>query len=74
MEVVIHYEENFKRLNANNSTPPPALTPHGLTSGTITCDDPRCNRGFPCGADNLCRDRMPDVSERDALIAYLLTL
>lgn len=72
-DVVINYEEVFKRASALNPTGGP-LTPDVLTTGTITCGDPRCANPTPCSADNWCRDRPNVPSERAALVAFMQTL
>ena len=72
-DVVIHYEEFFKRVNAINPPETSPLTPAVLTTG-ISCDDPKCPADTLCSADNLCRDRPNVPSERAALVAYLETL
>src|SRR5262249_60931802 len=72
-DVVIHYEEAFKRASALNPPETAPLTPAVLTTG-IKCSDPKCPVGTPCSADNLCRDRPNVPSERAALLAYLMTL
>jgi hypothetical protein len=70
-DVVIHYEEFFKRVNAINPASTPR-TPGILTTGML-CSDPRC-AGNTCSQDGLCRDRPNVPSERAALVAYLKTL
>ena len=72
-DVVIHYEEFFKRASALNPPETAPLTPVILTTG-ISCDDPKCPADTLCSADNLCRDRPNVPSERAALVAYLKTL
>jgi hypothetical protein len=72
-DVVIHYEEFFKLLNALNPPATAPLTPSLLLTG-IKCSDPKCPAGTLCSADGLCRDRPNVPSERAALLAYLSTL
>ncbi len=70
-DVVIHYEEFFKFVNANN--PPFTPTAFILTIG-IKCSDPRCPAGTLCGRDNLYCDRPNLPSDREALLAFLRAL